>query len=59
MKCIKIEVAKFPTTDGVNGNMVIRRVDDDEAYDLAVRGDWQYAQRSEWKAAGRVWGIKK
>ncbi len=58
MKCIKIEATKFGTVAD-NGIMVIRRVDDDTAFDLVHRGDWQYAPRSEWKAAGRKWGLKK
>ncbi len=58
MKCIKIAATKFGTATD-EGKMVIRRVDDNKAFALVHHGDWQYANRAEWKAAGRKWGIRK
>lgn len=56
MKCVKIEAEKFGTTLD-NNKMVIRRVDDDHAFALVHHGAWTYANRTEWKAQGRKWGV--
>lgn len=56
MKCIKIHASKFGTE---GKKMIVRRVNDDVAFDLVHRGPWLYATRTEWKIAGRKWGIGK
>jgi hypothetical protein len=63
MKCIKIPANQFGTVSDPN-LMVVRRVDDDTAFDLVhssrrnpLAPNWQYATRTEWKAQGRKWGL--
>ena len=56
MKCIKIlaeKISKDP--DHATNGMIVRRVTDDEAFQLVHKSkvDWAYAPRREWKAAGR------
>lgn len=50
-KCIKIQNTDGPWT--------FTRVTSDIAFDLVHRGPWSYCPRSEWKAAGRKWGVVK
>ncbi len=56
-KCIKIHAAVFGTVAKGDPLMVVRRVTSDEAFEAVHHGPWIYANRAEWKAAGRKWGL--
>ena len=56
MKCIKIHSSHFGTTGKC---IIVRRVTDDEAFNLVYHGPWLYANRTEWKLCGRKWGVSK
>jgi len=48
MKCVK----------NVDESIIVR-VKDDTAVKMVDSGKWQYAKKSEWKAAGRQYGPMK
>ena len=58
-KCIKMTAHMFGTvkTEGKGLPMVVRRVPTDEARRLVATAGWQFAPRSEWKVAGRKYGL--
>lgn len=58
MKCIKLPANQFGTVAAEHANqMVVRRVSDDVAFANAHNGPWEYATRTEWKEAGRKYGL--